>query len=175
MKGSTKIFLDSSVLVEYFKERTEAVELVEYIFSRSDFRVFVNDIVYSEVAYIFIRTKAGKSHLTLKRDESLVRKLGEEFLNSAYPVLETLEFLEVNRDVVSIANEFIVEYGLLPNDALILATCKFYKIDCLVSLDEDFKKPCKDEGMHLVSSLQDLKDFESGYNTNCNIDKEEDI
>jgi len=45
------------------------------------------------------------------------------------------EFLEVNRSVVSLANEFIVKYSLLPNDALILATCKFYRIDCLASLD----------------------------------------
>ena len=47
--------------------------------------------------------------------------------------------------------------GLLPNDALILATCKYYKIERLATLDvEDFKKPCKAEGIVLVSNLGDL-------------------
>ncbi len=156
MKEYTKIFLDSSVLVEYFKGKTEAVELLEHILSRIDFRIFVNDIVYLEVAYIFIRTRAGKNHLTLKKNKSIVSKLGKEFLNYAYPVLESLEFLELNRNTVSLANTFMIKYGLLPNDALILATCKIYGIGSLASLDEDFKKPCESEGILLVSSLQDL-------------------
>ncbi len=129
MMEFTKIFVDSSVFVEHFKENPKAVKLMEAILSRADFKIFVNDIVYSEVAYVFIRTKARKSHLTLKKDKDLVSLLGKEFLSLAYPTLENLEFLEINRDVIIIANKFIVEYGLLPNDALILATCKFYKLN----------------------------------------------
>jgi len=40
---------------------------MESILSRTDFKLFVNDVIYSEVAYIFIRTKAGKVILALKR------------------------------------------------------------------------------------------------------------
>ncbi len=69
--------------------------------------------------------------------------IGKEFLSSVYPIFDVLNFLVVNRDVVSVANDFIKEYGLPPNDALILATCKCYKIECLATLDvEDFKEPC---------------------------------
>ena len=70
--------------------------------------------------------------------------------------MESLEFLELNRNTVSLANNFMIKYGLLPNDALILATCKICGIGSLASLDEDFKKPCESEEIHLVSSLQDL-------------------
>ncbi len=31
-------------------------------------------------------------------------------------------------------------YGLLPNDALIVATCKYYGIKKIATFDEDFKR-----------------------------------
>lgn len=40
-------------------------------------------------------------------------------------------------------------FKLFPNDALILATCKYYGTD-LVSLDEDFGECCRVEGIKLI-------------------------
>ena len=157
MTESTKIFVDSSVIVEYLKENERAVNLMDTILNRTDLEVYINDIVYSEVAYVYIRTKSGKSHLTLKKSKSLVSIIGKEFLSSAYPLLDVPNFLVVNKDVISIANDFIEKYGLLPNDALILATCKYYKIGYLAILDvEDFKKPCEEERIVLISDSGDL-------------------
>jgi predicted nucleic acid-binding protein len=34
----------------------------------------------------------------------------------------------------------VKKYGLLPNDALITATCKHYGIDKVVTFDPDFKR-----------------------------------
>ena len=34
----------------------------------------------------------------------------------------------------------VEKYGLLPNDALIVATCKYYGIKKIATLDEDFKR-----------------------------------
>ena len=157
MMEYTKIFVDSSVIVEYLKDNERAVDLMNAILNRIDLEAYVNDVVYSEVAYIYIRTKSGKSHLTLKKNKSVVSSIGKEFLSSVYPIFDVLNFLVVNKDVISIANDFIKEYGLLPNDALILATCKYYKIECLATLDvEDFKEPCIREGIVLVSNSEDL-------------------
>ncbi|MEM2176791.1 MAG: PIN domain-containing protein [Archaeoglobaceae archaeon] len=36
--------------------------------------------------------------------------------------------------------EIIKKYGLLPNDALIAATCKHYGIRKIATFDEDFKR-----------------------------------
>ena len=36
--------------------------------------------------------------------------------------------------------EIINTYGLLPNDALIAATCKYYGISKIATFDEDFEK-----------------------------------
>ncbi len=45
---------------------------------------------------------------------------------------------------------------LLPNDALILATCKLNGIDQLASYDADFAAACTGEGIQLIQSVADL-------------------
>jgi len=71
-----------------------------------------------------------------------------------------LRLHSVNENVITLANDYIIKYGLLPNDALVLATCKFYEIDCLVSLDEeDFIEPCRKENIHLISDVKALNKF----------------
>ena len=75
-----------------------------------------------------------------------------------FPLLKLAKILVINESVVSLANNYIIKYGLLPNDALILATCKYYGIDALVTLDEiDFKEPCKKEKIRLVSDINSLR------------------
>ena len=49
--------------------------------------------------------------------------------------------------IEALAEKYIKKLKLKPNDALILATCKHYGIRYLISLDEDFKEPCKKEGL----------------------------
>lgn len=78
-------------------------------------------------------------------------------MNKLFPLLRLTKFLEVNENVIALANDYIIKYGLLPNDALVLATCKFYEVDCLVSLDEeDFREPCEKENIRLISDIKVL-------------------
>ncbi|HHG75545.1 MAG TPA: PIN domain-containing protein [Persephonella sp.] len=51
----------------------------------------------------------------------------------------------------------IEKYNLLTNDALILATCKYYGIDKIASLDSDFEKATVSENIKLIRSVNDLK------------------
>ena len=53
----------------------------------------------------------------------------------------------------------IEHYDLRPNDAIILATCKYYGIKYLISLDNDFPEPCKKEGIVLINSAEKLKEI----------------
>ena len=48
------------------------------------------------------------------------------------------------------------QYNLLPNDAIILATCKLNDIPQLASYDADFDAACRDEGIRLIKSISDL-------------------
>jgi len=43
------------------------------------------------------------------------------------------------------------QYNLLPNDAIILATCKIHNITQLASHDKDFEAACKAEGITLLT------------------------
>ncbi len=65
-------------------------------------------------------------------------------------LFEIFEELEINKEIRNIAFEFMKKYGLLPNDALILATCKFYGARYLISFDDDFREACKGEGAALI-------------------------
>ena len=48
--------------------------------------------------------------------------------------------LDVGEAVKSVAERLIKKYGLLPNDALIAATCKHYGIRKIATFDSDFKR-----------------------------------
>ena len=81
-------------------------------------KLYINSVVYSEVAYIFIRFVSGKSYIDLKKDKNLVSTAGQKFVELLFPVLKLGDILEINDEVVEISKSFILKYGLLPNDAL---------------------------------------------------------
>ncbi len=58
-------------------------------------------------------------------------------------LFEIFEELEINKEVRNLAYEFVRKYGLLPNDSLILSTCKYYGIKYLISFDGDFERGAK--------------------------------
>lgn len=119
--------------------------------------LYINEVVFSEVAYIFLRIASGKSYNTLRKDRGLVSDAAKKFAEHVLPLLKLAEFLEVKQEVIEISGGYMIEYGLLPNDALILATCKHYRLDAILSLDRDFEEACRKEGILLLSSLGDLE------------------
>jgi uncharacterized protein len=57
---------------------------------------------------------------------------------------------------VSLAVDFMKKHNLLPNDAIILASCKVQDVKLLASYDSDFTKACLSEGIKLISNISDL-------------------
>jgi predicted nucleic acid-binding protein len=68
-------------------------------------------------------------------------------------------FLETNEFIFNISQELIEKYGLLPNDAIIGATALFYKLDGIITLDEDFTELGRKENLRIVSSKEELLDL----------------
>ena len=71
-------------------------------------------------------------------------------------VLQSIEndskfMLPLTKEIEEKAFEFVLNYGLLPNDAIILATAKFYDLT-LVTLDSDFIDAAKSEGIEIIVS-----------------------
>ncbi len=67
-------------------------------------------------------------------------------------LLKSFNFLEINKKILNLSLFYIKKYNLKPNDSLIFATCKYYGIKKLISLDNDYKKICEDENMILINS-----------------------
>ena len=150
---NNKIFIDSSIFIENFKGNTTAKEILEVAIDKFD--VCINSIVFSEVLFKLMVLKSGKSILTIK-SQNLISSLIKELKNYS-ELLLLFKVLEENKEVLNISLEFIEKYNLLTNDALILATCKYYGIDKIASLDSDFEKATVSENIKLIRSVNDLK------------------
>ena len=61
-------------------------------------------------------------------------------LKKVLSLLEIAENLSITTAVEKISADFIQEYGLLPNDALIAASCKRFAMRRIATLDRDFKR-----------------------------------
>ena len=99
---------------------------------------YVNLIVKNEVIF----------HLYTKR--KLIS------FNEIRNLLESFSSLELCSEDLSLT--MIEKHKLKPNDAIILSTCKYYGVPYLISLDSDFEKPCKEEGVELINSPEKLKE-----------------
>lgn len=63
-----------------------------------------------------------------------------ERLHLLNSIKDKLIVLELNEDIFEIAKEVVEKYRLLPNDALIAATCKHYGIRKIATCDSDFDR-----------------------------------
>ena len=117
-----KVFFDSNVFLHHLAGTGQnATELLERVES-GEIVGYINDVVISEVIYGYLRAttelkpyKLRKEILKVDFDLSLVKEL-----------LDIFNLLPCN--VGSGVVEVIKKYRLLPNDALIAATCKHYGI-----------------------------------------------
>ncbi len=102
--------------------------------------------MFSEIAYIYIRESVNAPTQELKRSPELVKSVS---LSDLRAVLLSCEVLEETRTIVEKAFEYIGRYGLLPNDALVLATAKLN--DCaLATFDDVLASAAEAEGLKVI-------------------------
>lgn len=137
------IFLDTSVFVRFFIEGD--IELENF----KDLKLFTSTSVIEEVSYILLKVKIGEKYNITKHYELL------NFLREN-PKIVSSEFSEIREDIKTLLTglsvkvlpsasytemwSMVEKYGLLSNDALIVATCKYYGIRKIATFDEDFKR-----------------------------------
>ncbi|NJE09576.1 type II toxin-antitoxin system VapC family toxin [Thermococcus sp. MAR1] len=141
-----RVLIDSNVFVEYLKGNPKAMKVLSSLLS-SEYEIFINAIVYSEVVFLFISKTTGLSAFALKKKPPAVVNSGVE---KVLALLQQFKIAEINEVVLQTASEIITRHGLLPNDAIILATAKIYDMT-LATLDSDFGGPAKEEGVPLYS------------------------
>ncbi|QDA30600.1 PIN domain-containing protein [Thermococcus indicus] len=148
--GHLAAFVDTNVIIEHLKGNIDLLDL------RERFNVlYSNSIVFSEALMVYMRALTGERPYTLKHNPALIRNLREDLLDFSR-LFELFLDLEINRAIETLAVEYMIKYGLLPNDALILATCKFYDVKYLISFDSDFANACESEGISLISDPEEI-------------------
>ncbi len=137
------IFLDTSFLVSLII-KTDKTDKAREFFHIAD-NLITSLAVYEETFYVGLRLLADK-RLNIKSPFSLrehIRKNGynfaSDFIASLDEVLSKIQFVSDTNDL-SVIKDIAIRYRLLPNDALIAATCKHYGIKKIATFDEDFKR-----------------------------------
>lgn len=153
---SNRIFIDSSILVEYYKGAQQ--ELLNVLFADDSLTLCINQAVVSEYLFYHLSISGGKAPLTLKAN-NLIPQILTAY--DPFPLLNLMEWLPDGSHFLQPTIDFMRNYNLLPNDALILAFCKHYGIPALASHDTDFEPACKSEGIWLLKTEADLLQFKS--------------
>jgi predicted nucleic acid-binding protein len=139
-----KLAIDSSVLIKVLLDNKKEI-LLSLV---TDYELFAPSNVLEETAYKIISLTISDiigSKKFYKIKEAWESDLGEEEIKKRIAVLEDLtdkiiNILYIGKEIVEISKKVCFGYKLLPNDALIAATCKHYGIKKIATLDPDFKR-----------------------------------
>lgn len=152
MSTISSLFLDSSILIEY--ERGNKTDLLDYLGRSGTHRLFVSETVLSEYTFHLLAFWGQKAPLTLKMSRQIPVLLQQA---APVPLLSQFIVLPNGNEIIPEYLRLMQQYNLLPNDALILATCRLHGIHYLASHDTtDFGPACAGEGIRLVSGVGEL-------------------
>jgi len=129
-----KVFIDTSVFVRHYYGSDSAVRLLDRIINEEDGVISPNVIEETFFKLLYMETerlfgKTGKFTLKDKfRKDSgellIFRRYLDEFIFGCLE-LDIIELLIPNPEIMRLSVEVAFRYKLLPNDALIAATCKY--------------------------------------------------
>ena len=140
MSSIERVFIDSGIIIGFFSGEDEVVKLFDKL---HDNELCICDVVFSEVVYKLMALKYSESIEKFKFHE-----FKKNLLNFVYFYDLTLKFIKdaelvilpVTKEVVTEASKIGKVYNLLPNDALIASTCRYYGINKIATSDDDFKR-----------------------------------
>jgi predicted nucleic acid-binding protein len=151
--SKNQIFIDSSVLVEFKKH--SKTELLLHLLSVPDLELVINPIVLSEYTFYLLAIHGQKSPRSVKENNEIEKILNRD---EPGPFLSVFKVLQNGNEIIPPYLELMSKYNLLPNDALILATCKLHNIRSIATFDiTDFTRACATENIQLVQQISDLK------------------
>jgi predicted nucleic acid-binding protein len=143
-----RIFLDSSIFIEPLKGNK--VDFYKLLISNLENELYINDVVLSEYLYYVLAFNSDVSPKTLQRKNQI-----EDIIEQKPELVRALNnfiLLPSGQSFMKQVPVLMAKYNLLPNDAIILATCKLHGTK-LASHDADFIIPCQSENIDLINEL----------------------
>ncbi len=144
-----KVFIDTSVFIRHYYGVDESIKLLNFALNENDAVISPNVVEETFFKLLYIETerifgKTGKHTVKdrlMKHTEKFrnVERYMNEFIFESIE-LGIVDLLEINRKILRMSIEIGFQYGLLPNDALIAATCRHYGIKKIATFDEDFER-----------------------------------
>jgi len=89
---------------------------------------FINNIIFSEAIFILLKLLTGMKAYELKKKPQVIEDIIKKIDKQIMFLQEYFVELEISEDAKQTALAVISQYGLLPNGALIAATCKQHGI-----------------------------------------------
>lgn len=138
------IFLDTSFIISLLIE-TEKTEDARKFFNEASDSFITSISVYEETFFVGIKIIA-EDILNIRNSYSLrdhIKKSGygfaDTFLNYMPKIFDNVEIVHDTKDIKLIEN-VATTCRLMPNDAVIAATCKFYGVRKIATFDDDFAR-----------------------------------
>jgi len=142
---TNRVLIDTSILVEYIKGTK--TELLSKLIEDSSISCCINETIISEFLYQFLKVTGGTSPQSLQSSGKIASLFSQ---SEEYAILKLFHVIPSDDSYNNFVPYLMATYNLLPNDAIILATCKIHNITKLASHDTDFIIPCKEEGIELL-------------------------
>jgi len=142
---SNRILIDSSLLIEYIKGNK--ILLLTNLLSDDENECYINETVVSEYLFHLLKITSNISPQSVQSSNKIRETLEK---SGAYDLLQRFSFVITKENLVFLVPQYMKQYNLLPNDAIMLATCKMHNITKLASHDTDFIMPCQEEGIELL-------------------------
>ena len=144
-----RVFIDTSILIRHYYGHEKALKLLDFAINENDAAISPNVLEETFFKLLYIETdrifgKTGKFVLAdkfIKYSERFqpVKTYMEDFLFGSLRS-GIIELLIPTTEIVETSVAIAFDYKLLPNDALIAATCKHYGIKKIATFDDDFKR-----------------------------------
>ena len=94
-------------------------------------------LYFWKLIHVYLILTTGEGPLNLRKKPEFVRSVDLSPILDLFEILHTLPIDKIEEKEIA---EIINKYGLLPNDALIAATCRHYGIKKIATFDDDFNR-----------------------------------
>jgi len=144
-----RIFIDANPFIYFLSNVIKKSDKVQRILENNENEFYTSYAVLNEVKFRLLMNKAIEEYKTNKKYElikivntnsELRASVIERYLKFFLSISQLVKILDLDATTEKVACSLIIEYGLLPTDASIVAGMLKNDIKKILTDDSDFKK-----------------------------------